>query len=104
MLGDGKTAYDHAHDGDANSIGACSVRIPFLSSLGQPILIISNGRAGDGPTHELDYQVENYICERLVSRRKSQVHRSHTRHDSLDVRSKFITEPVRTCGPCVIEC
>lgn len=24
MLGDGKTEYDHAHDGDANSLGSCS--------------------------------------------------------------------------------
>lgn len=27
MLGDGKTEYDQAHDGDANSIGSCSVNI-----------------------------------------------------------------------------
>lgn len=38
MLGDGKTAYDHDSDGDANSIGSCSVWYPFLSTPGQPIL------------------------------------------------------------------
>lgn len=27
MLGDGQTEYDQAHDGDANSIGACTVNI-----------------------------------------------------------------------------
>ncbi|KAH0829134.1 legume-like lectin family-domain-containing protein [Lanmaoa asiatica] len=27
MLGDGKTAYDHEHDGDANSIGSCSAMV-----------------------------------------------------------------------------
>jgi len=27
MLGDGKTAYDHEHDGDANNIGSCSAML-----------------------------------------------------------------------------
>jgi mannose-binding lectin 2 len=27
MLGDGKTAYDHEHDGDANNIGSCSANV-----------------------------------------------------------------------------
>ena len=26
MLGDGKTPYDHDNDGEAHSLGACSVR------------------------------------------------------------------------------
>lgn len=26
MLGDGKTEYDQAHDGEANAIGQCEVR------------------------------------------------------------------------------
>ena len=31
MLGDGKTSYDQDHDGEANSIGACSVRLPIAT-------------------------------------------------------------------------
>jgi mannose-binding lectin 2 len=27
MMGDGKTAYDHDHDNDANELGACSVSL-----------------------------------------------------------------------------
>jgi hypothetical protein len=37
MLGDGKTEYDQANDGEANSIGACSVgfNIPFSLDLNE---------------------------------------------------------------------
>lgn len=33
MLGDGKTSYDQANDGEANSIGACSVSLLRVRAL-----------------------------------------------------------------------
>ena len=49
MLGDGKTEYDQAHDGEANAIGQCEVRIIFYT-LGVLVLTCECRRISDVQT------------------------------------------------------
>jgi len=51
MMGDGKTGYDHAKDGEANEVAACSVRT-YLAYLTIPMLM----DAGELPTTGYRYQ------------------------------------------------
>lgn len=65
MLGDGKTEYDQANDGEANSIGSCSVFCPifvgFLLSANMVLCVI-----GKLQKDKCRDQTEAYLCERCL--------------------------------------
>lgn len=73
MLGDGKTSYDLAHDGEANQLGACSVsvvldvRLQYLSER----KFIPFHLIGQLQADKRRYQDEDYIYQGRISRRMS---------------------------------